>query len=67
MVIKFEGEVLRLGLLNTLLDSREMFCVSTSDSVITIVYAKSGGLNEELKKSSQDTFSPKSNVFITKE
>jgi len=53
MGIKFDDEVMRLWLLNTLPESWEVFRVSitkfASNGVVSFQMAKSGALNEEMR------------------
>nr|AAV88069.1 hypothetical retrotransposon [Ipomoea batatas] len=69
MGIKFEDEVLGLWLLNTLPDSWETFRVSLTNSapngVVTMEYVKSGILNEEARRRSQDTSTSQSDILVT--
>ena len=54
MGIKFDDEVMGLWLLNTLLESWEVFWVSITNSasngVVSFQMAKSGALNEEMRR-----------------
>nr|KYP39014.1 Retrovirus-related Pol polyprotein from transposon TNT 1-94 [Cajanus cajan] len=69
MGIKFDDEVLRLQLLNTLPESWESFQVSITNSapngVVSLQTAKSGALNEEMRRKAHDSLS-QSEVLITK-
>ena len=71
MGVKFDEEILGLWLLNTLSDSFETLWVSLTNSslsgVETMKYAKSGVLNEEMRRRSQgSSFSiSHSDVFVT--
>jgi len=71
MGIKFEDEVLGLWLLNTLPDSWETFRVSLTNSApnsaVTMEYVKSGILNEEARRRSQDTSTStsQSDILVT--
>nr|KYP73286.1 Retrovirus-related Pol polyprotein from transposon TNT 1-94 [Cajanus cajan] len=68
MGIKFDDEVLGLWLLNTLPESWETFRVSITNSapngVISLQAAKSGALNEEMRRKAQGS-SSQSEVFVT--
>ena len=68
MSIKFEDEVQALWLLNTLPDSWETFRVSLTNSapngVLTMELAKSGVLNEEMRRKAQGS-SSQSDVLFT--
>ena len=61
MGVNFDDEIQGLWLLNTLPDSWETLRVSLTNSVtdgkVTMEYAKSGVLNEEVRRKSQDTSS----------
>ena len=61
MGANFDDEIQGLWLLNTLSDSWETLRVSLTNSAtggkVTMEYAKSGVLNEEVRRKSQDTFS----------
>ncbi|KAK9002786.1 hypothetical protein V6N11_060366 [Hibiscus sabdariffa] len=68
MGVKFDDEILGLWLLATLSDSQETFRVSLINSaphgIITLDLAKSGVLNEEVRKRSQGSTS-QSEVLVT--
>ena len=68
MGIKFDDEVLRLWLLNTLLESWEVFRVSitnsTSNGVVSFQMAKSGALNEEMRRKTHGS-SSQSEMLVT--
>ena len=59
--VNFDDEIQGLLLLNTLPDSWETLHVSLTNSAtaekVTMEYAKSGSLNEEVRTKSQDTSS----------
>ncbi|GMI83398.1 hypothetical protein HRI_002009100 [Hibiscus trionum] len=69
MGVKFDDEILRLWLLVTLPDSWETFRVSlinfAPQRIITLDLAKSGVLNEEVRRRSQSSTS-QSEVLVTK-
>ena len=58
MGVNFNDEIQGLWLLNTLPDSQETLRVSLTNSAtggkVTMAYAKSGVLNEEVRRKSQD-------------
>ena len=58
MCVNFDDEIQGLWLLNTLSDSWETLRVSLTNSAtggkVTMEYAKSGVLNEEVRRKSQD-------------
>ena len=66
--INFEDDVQGLWLLGTLPDSWETFkvslCNSVADSAVTLQMAKSGVLNEELRRKAQGS-SSQSHVLVT--
>nr|KYP44187.1 Retrovirus-related Pol polyprotein from transposon TNT 1-94 [Cajanus cajan] len=68
MGIKFDDEVLGLWLLNTLPESWETFRVSITNSapngVVSLQAAKSGALNEEMRRKAQGS-SSQSEVLVT--
>ena len=68
MGIKFEDEVQGLWLLNTLPDAWETFRVSWTNAapngVVATEYAKSGSLNEEIRRMSQGSISSTSHSEI---
>ena len=70
MGVNFDDEIQGLWLLNTLPNSWETLRVSLTNSAtggkVTMEYAKSGVLNEEVRRKSQDTFSH-SDVLYTKD
>ena len=70
MGINFDDELQGLWLLNTLPDFWETLRVSLTNSVtdgkVTMEYAKSGVLNEEVRRKSQDT-SSHSDVLYTED
>ena len=70
MGVNFDDEIQGLWLLNTLPDSWETLRVSLTNSAtggkVTMEYAKSGVLNEEFRRKSQDT-SSHSDVLYTED
>ena len=70
MGVNFDDEIQGLWLLNTLPDSWDTlhFCLtnSTTGGKVTMEYAKSGVLNEEVRRKSQDT-SSHSDVLYTED
>ena len=70
MSVNFYDEIQGLWLLNTLPDSWETLCVSLTNSAtggkVTMEHAKSGVLNEEVRRESQDT-SSHSDVLYTED
>ena len=70
MGVNFDDEIQGLRLLNTLSNSWEILRVSLTNSAtggkVTMEYAKSGVLNEEFRRKSQDT-SSHSDVLYTED
>ena len=68
MGVNFDEEIQGLWFLNTLPDSWETLCVSLTNfstgGKVTMEYAKSGVLNEEVRRKSQD-ISSHSDVLYT--
>ena len=69
MGIKFDDEVMRLWLLNTLPESWEVFRVSITNSasngcVVSFQMVKSGALNEEMRKKAHGS-SSQSEMLVT--
>jgi len=69
MGIKFDDEVMGLWLLNTLPESWEVFRVlitnSASNGVVSFQMAKSGALNEEMRRKAHGS-SSQSEMLVTK-
>ncbi len=68
MCVKFDDEIMGLWLLNTLPDSWESFRVSLTNSapggIVTMDYAKSGVLNEEMRRRTQEISTSQSEVLV---
>ena len=69
MGVKIEDEILRLWLLNTLLDSRQNLRVtltnSTLSGVVTMDFVKIAILNEEVRRQTQQASSSQAEVLVT--